>query len=174
LTSNVWGVSKVSLAATVMYRADDSLHSCCHPLLLLLLLPAGITEAMLRQPGVPQLPAAWAALLNFLAQHTPHGAQAVLAAHNGFTFDFKMLAACLLRAQQQLEIAAAGCACCAGGSSRECRHHGNSTCSSSSSAELRSSCCEIPAGVLAVDSLVLARRLQLKQQASLPNLQQGV
>ncbi|WIA29676.1 hypothetical protein OEZ86_012159 [Tetradesmus obliquus] len=61
----------------------------------------GITDAELRQPGVPQLPSAWAGLLAFMARYTPPGAQPVLAAHNGFAFDFKMLAACLLRAQQQ-------------------------------------------------------------------------
>jgi hypothetical protein len=136
---------------------------------------------MLLQPGVPQLPAAWASLTAFIAQHTPPGAQPVLAAHNGFTFDFKMLAACLLRArmqqqQQQPASNAAPCSCNTGNnsscSSKECEQN-NSGRSSSSAALKSSSCCELPEGMLTLDSLVLARRLNLKQQAGLDNIQQG-
>jgi hypothetical protein len=146
---------------------------CCYIL-------AGITEAMVLQPGVPLLPAAWAALLAFMAQHTPPGAQPVLAAHNGFTFDFKMLAACLLRAQQQQQQqqgagipatyinSAGGCSSAAG------THSNGASSSSSSSAQLPCSCCELPQGMLTLDSFVLVRRLQLKQQAGLANLQQGM
>jgi hypothetical protein len=109
----------------------------------------------------------------------------VLAAHNGFTFDFKMLAACLLRArmqqQQQPASNAAPCSCNTENNSscsskeREQNNSCRSSSSSSSSAALNStSCCELPAGLLTLDSLVLARRLNLKQQAGLDNLQQGV
>ncbi|KAF6260341.1 hypothetical protein COO60DRAFT_899570 [Scenedesmus sp. NREL 46B-D3] len=160
------GSSWTSLVRPALYRKSALRSLDAH----------GITEAVLLQPGVPHLPAAWAALLWFVADHTPPGAQPVLAAHNGSTFDFRMLSACLLRAQQQQQqqrgsIAADG-GCGAGSGSSACASRSNGDCCSSS-AQSVGSCCELAAGVLVLNSLVVARRLQLKQQAGLANLQQG-
>jgi hypothetical protein len=103
----------------------------------------------------------------------------VLVAHNGFTFDFKMLAACLLRAQQQQQQQQQQQRCgipsdygSSAGSDRSAADTHSNGASSSSSCSC--SCCELPQGVLTLDSLVLVRRLQLKQQAGLANLQQGM
>lgn len=136
--------------------------TCCIALLLAYLCClAGITDDMLRGPGLPTLAPAWQAVLDFVRTHTPAGSRPVLVAHNGFAFDFKMLCSCLMRVQQQQQQQQhSGCA-------GACPAASSSTGGSSSAIQL------VPQHWLTMDGLHIARTLKLKQLAALDNLKQG-
>lgn len=125
------------------------------PLLHMYCCFAGITDDMLRQPGLPTIHEAWNDVLNLIARLTPPEAKPMLVAYNGFAFDFKMLCCCLLRQQQQCRNGAAAAAVA-------------STTGSSSSKWWW-----LPDGLLALDGLQIARSLKLKELARLDNLKQG-
>lgn len=136
--------------------------SCAQPCATALLFnPAGISHYDLTKPGVPTQAAALQALSQFINTHTAQHAGAVplLVAHNGYAFDFRALAVAVHRQQQQ--------------ALQQQQRQQTGLLAFWKSSSSSSNGVQMPEHLMVLDTLVLARRLELKRAAGLSNLQQG-
>eukprot|EP00879_Flechtneria_rotunda_P028862 GHRR01031094.1.p1 GENE.GHRR01031094.1~~GHRR01031094.1.p1 ORF type:complete len:140 (+),score=67.80 GHRR01031094.1:430-849(+) len=132
---------------------------------------------MLGQPGIPSLPEAWQAMKHFVDSHTPKSAKPIIVAHNGYTFDFKMLASNLASMAQEQQAAVQHAQLQQQEQQQQLMANGsNSSYSSAVNAvdgEEQQQQSEGPDGWLVLDTLHLLRNLKFRERTKVENLQQS-